>query len=172
MGFLLSATVVASCGGAPASGSSGSKSLTGRASLTCHLGVTYGGDQGGAGMIFARFSVTASPGRPCLVKGYPSITLLGARRKKLRTHATDVADLLGHRATPALITATRPASFTIAYSSFGEGRYRCMPTARAIQVNLPGRISAVYVPLPRSAADLPFDPCTGRLEISTVASVE
>jgi hypothetical protein len=123
-------------------------------------------------MLGAQFAITNQSTRPCVLNGYPAVTLLDAQARPLHTRARLSGGFIGVRPAEVVVTRRQSATFDVLYDFHGPGGApQCRPVVHAIRVRLPRLSRSSLVWVDRSLPDYRiFNPCNGTFDLSPVYS--
>jgi hypothetical protein len=163
---------LAACAGSAARQAATSRSVAGFSQPPCALRVQYVGGSGGGQMLGAQFVITSQSTRPCVLNGYPAITLLDAQARPVRTRARRSGGFIRVRPGKVVIRRGRSATFDVLYDFHAPGGApQCQPVVHAVRVRLPGLSRSSVVSVDRSSPDYRiFNPCSGMFDLSPVYS--
>jgi hypothetical protein len=135
------AVALASCGGGNGASTANQGATASTAASNCGSGdlrLSLGRGSAATGHVESPILIRNASQRPCTLRGYPSVTLLGANGQALGVEVKPVAsDFFGpvpDRAVP--ISAGGQASFRLVTSNGGEDISGC-PNAKKARVELP-----------------------------------
>jgi hypothetical protein len=129
---------------------------------TAQLDLVYKGFDGAAGTGYELFRLVPNAGVRCSMSGYPGVTLLGPKRRKLDIAVGRYHDEL-HSPATLVFTHARPARFDIRHPDMTRSGHVCSHRVTAVRVIPPGETHALTAPVKTHV-------CTHGARVSPVGS--